>query len=219
MQTVYSYQKDGQLAPINRFVLLSTSPRRQELLAFLSPDIQAVDIDERAIQDHFMATYAAEDFLTCAAKTCCEISKAKSDRPMEAGTLYISADTIVVADDKIFNKPQSLEEAEAMLLSYFGKSHHVVTSVCLRAEQYLEVFYTVARIDFVDYYEELGQAVKAYVTEKRPLDKSGAYGIQELDPRFVKGITGDIHTIIGLPVAELSSRLFGAVQAAASGSA
>lgn len=208
MQTVYNYQQDGQRGPINRFVLLSTSPRRQELLAFLAPEIQAVDIDERSIQDHFMATYAADDFLTRAAKTCCEISKAKSDRFIEEGTLYLSADTIVVVNDQIFNKPESLEEAEAMLLSYFGQSHHVVTSVCLRAAHYLEVFYTVAKIDFVDYYDELGQAVKTYVHDKRPLDKSGAYGIQELDPRFVRGITGDIHTIIGLPVAELATRLF-----------
>lgn len=209
MQTVYEYQKEGVREQIDGIVLLSTSPRRKELLAFLDPDIQSVEVDERAVQDHFMAVYEADDFLTRAAKTCCEISKAKSDLPLEAGKLYLSADTIVVVEDCIYNKPESLAEAEAMLLSYFGKSQYVVTSVCLRTKDSVEVFYTVARIDFVDFCDALLPAVRHYVETKRPLDKSGAYGIQELDPRFVKGIEGDIHTIIGLPVAEISQRLFG----------
>lgn len=208
MQTVFNYQKEGGLSGFDQVILLSTSPRRKELLAFLNPDIRSVEVDERAVEDHFMAVYADEDFVTRAAKTCCEISKAKSDMDLEAGKLYVSADTIVLSDDKVFNKPIDLEEAKSMLLSYFGKSHYVVTSVCLRALDYLEVFYTVARLDFVDYYEELGQAVEDYVSTKRPLDKSGAYGIQELDPRFVKAIHGDVYTIVGLPVSELSARLF-----------
>lgn len=208
MQTVVDYEKSGHLEQLDQVVLLSTSPRRKELLAFLKPDIRSVEVDERSVEEHFMAVYAEESFLSRAAKTCCEISKAKSDLPLEAGKLYVSADTIVLSDEQIFNKPVDLAEAEQMLLSYFGKSHYVVTSVCLRAVDYLEVFYTVARLDFVDYYEELGQAVRAYVMDKQPLDKSGAYGIQELDPRFVKAIHGDLHTIVGLPVAELSARLF-----------
>jgi septum formation protein len=156
-----------------------------------------------------MAVFSADDFLTRAAKTCCEISKAKSDFPLEEGKLYLSADTIVVSDNQVFNKPENLEEAKQMLMSYFGHSHHVVTSVCLRQSDYLEVFYTVARIDFVDFYPELEAVVDDYIQNKRPLDKAGAYGIQELDPRFIKGIEGDIHTIIGLPVAEVSWRIFG----------
>lgn len=95
-----------------------------------------------------------------------------------------------------------------MLRSYFGKSHYVVTSVCLRTSHSLDVFYTVAQIDFVDYYPALEEAIQSYIHDKQPLDKAGAYGIQELDPRFVAGISGDIHTIIGLPVAEVSRRIF-----------
>lgn len=209
MQTVFEYEKIGKRPEDFEVVLLSNSPRRKELLAFLNPVIASVDVDERAVEEKFMAVYADLNFVTRAAKTCCEISKAKSDFDLEEGKLYISADTIVVSDQEIFNKPQDLQEAESMLRSYFGKSHYVVTSVCLRAEDYLEVFYTMARIDFVDYYPQLDEAITAYVQNKRPLDKSGAYGIQELDPRFVKGIVGDIHTIIGLPVAEIAERLFG----------
>lgn len=208
MQTVFDYEKIGQRPHFDKVVLLSQSPRRKELLAFLNPEIASVEVDERAVEDKFMAVYADHDFVTRSAKTCCEISKAKSDFNLEAGKIYLSADTIVVSDQEIFNKPQDLAEAEAMLRSYFGKSHYVVTSVCLRAQDYLEVFYTLARIDFVAYYPQLDEAIRTYVQVKQPLDKSGAYGIQELDPRFVKGIVGDIHTIIGLPVAEISHRLY-----------
>ena len=139
MKMVFDYQREGEKGEIRRFVLLSTSPRRKELLSFLNPEIQAVEVDERAIEEHCMATIDDQDFLTKAAKICCEISKAKSDLDLEAETLYISADTIVVVGGQIYNKPQDLAEAGQMFRSYFGKSHHVVTSVCLRMQDFLEV--------------------------------------------------------------------------------
>ncbi|HFU4116631.1 TPA: nucleoside triphosphate pyrophosphatase [Streptococcus suis] len=208
MQTVFDYQKEGSQPIVNSYILLSNSPRRKQLLEFLDPQIQSVEVDERRIEEYFMEKFASDDFLTRAAKACCEISKAKSDIELLPGHLYLSADTIVVAEGQIFNKPRDLAEAEAMFRSYFGKSHYVVTSVCLRTSQSLDVFYTVAQIDFVDFYPALDSVIQSYIHEKQPLDKAGAYGIQELDPRFVAGISGDIHTIIGLPVAEVSRRIF-----------
>ncbi|HFI0213561.1 TPA: nucleoside triphosphate pyrophosphatase [Streptococcus suis] len=208
MKTVFDYQKVGSQPAITSYVLLSHSPRRKQLLEFLQPQIASVEVDERSIEEYYMEQFASDDFLTRAAKTCCEISKAKSDIDLLPGHLYISADTIVVSDGQIFNKPQDLGEAETMLRSYFGKSHQVVTSVCLRTTHSLDVFYTLAQIDFVDYYPALEEVIQSYIHEKQPLDKAGAYGIQELDPRFVAGISGDIHTIIGLPVAEVSRRIF-----------
>ncbi|HFU4221271.1 TPA: nucleoside triphosphate pyrophosphatase [Streptococcus suis] len=209
MKTVFDYQKVGSQPALTSYVLLSNSPRRKQLLEFLQPQIASVEVDERSIEEYYMEQFASDDFLTRAAKTCCEISKAKSDIDLLPGHLYISADTIVVSDGEIFNKPQDLMEAETMLRSYFGKSHQVVTSVCLRTAHSLDVFYTLAQIDFVDYYPALEEVIQSYIHEKQPLDKAGAYGIQELDPRFVAGISGDIHTIIGLPVAEVSRRIFG----------
>ena len=208
MQTVFNYEKVGQKGRIEKFVLLSTSPRRRDLLAFLNPSLSSVEVDERALEEHFMEVFKEDDFLTRAAKVCCEITKAKSDMELEADTLYISADTMVISDGKIFNKPTDLQEARQMLYSYFGKSHDVVTAVCLRMQGYLEVFYTVARIEFAPFYPELEQVVEDYLTIKQPLDKAGAYGFQELDPRLIKSVTGDIHTIIGLPVVEVSERIF-----------
>lgn len=208
MQTVFNYEKVGQKGRIEKFVLLSTSPRRRDLLAFLNPSLSSVEVDERALENHFMEVFKEDDFLIRAAKICCEITKAKSDMELEADTLYISADTMAISDGKIFNKPTDLQEARQMLYSYFGKSHDVVTAVCLRMQGYLEVFYTVVRIEFAPFYPELEQVVEDYLIMKQPLDKAGAYGFQELDPRLIKSVTGDIHTIIGLPVAEVSERIF-----------
>lgn len=208
MQTVFEYQKEGNREDFKKIVLLSASPRRKELLKFLNPHIATIAVDEREIEKKYLEKFKNDTFLEQSAKICCEISKAKSNIYHEEGTLYISADTVVLSDNKIFNKPVDEAEAKEMLLSYFGKSHYVITSVCLRMKNYLEVFYSIAKIDFVNYYEELEEVIDAYISERLPLDKSGAYGIQELDPRLVKSITGDINTIVGLPVAELSYRLF-----------
>lgn len=208
MKTTFEYLKSGKKSPINNFVLLSSSPRRKELLSFLNPKVQNANIDERAIEENFMSEFKDIDFLTKSAKICCEISMKKSNIPLEENTMYISADTIVVYEDKIYNKPKNLEEAKKMFRSYFGKTHHVVTSVCLRMMNFVEVFYTVAEVNFVDVYKQLENEIDKYIEKCKPLDKSGAYGIQELDSRFVKSICGDINTIIGIPVAEVSYRIF-----------
>lgn len=207
MSQTVNYEQVGKKGKIERVVLLSQSPRRKELLSFLKPEIAWVEVDERGIEEQFMAAFAGDDFLTRAAKTCCEISKAKSERELEEGVLYISADTIVVFGEQVYNKPVDAKEAREMFLSYFGKCHQVVTSVCLRMKGYLDIFYTVADIEFVEYYPELDSAIEAYLNSNSPMDKAGAYGFQELDLRFIKSVRGDIHTIIGLPVAETAFRL------------
>lgn len=209
MDYVFDYMSFGDMGKIDKFVLLSKSPRRRELLSFLNPVVMPVEVDERAIEKRFMDLYKKDDFITRAAKTCCEISMAKSDLRLNEGSLYISSDTMVVMEDQIYNKPKDMDQAREMFYSYFGKSHYVVTSVCLRMEGYLDVFYSQAKIDFIDYYDELKEPIEDYLSGGTCMDKAGAYGIQDLDPRFIKSISGDINTIIGLPVAELSYRIFG----------
>lgn len=209
MQTVYEYWSQGSLGKADRFILCSQSPRRKELLAFLEPQILSVEVDERAIEEEYMAAYAEDDFLTRAAKTCCQISMAKAIEPEEVGVVSIAADTIVVSDGKIHNKPLDLEESNSMFRSYFGKTHQVVTSVCLRSKTGIEVFYCVTHLSFVAYYPALEEAISEYVASGQALDKAGAYGIAQLDPRFIESIEGDWYNVIGLPVVQVSYRLFG----------
>ena len=208
MKKVFDYEIYGEKNEIKEYILLSTSPRRKELLSFLNPKVLPVEVDERKIEKKYLEKYKSDDFLERAAKTCCEISKAKADIELKTGALYISADSIIISENKIFNKPENYAEAKKMLQSYFGKKHFAVTSVCLSMIDYREVFYTIAEVEFVDYYDALDEAINDYIQKYRPLDKAGGYSIKDIDPRFVKSINGDINTILGLPVAEISTRLF-----------
>lgn len=208
MNYVFDYIESGNKDLIEKYVLLSGSDRRADLLSFLNPQICKTNIDERSIEKYYMEKYKNEEFIHRVGMTCCQISRAKSNINMENNTMYISADTMVVMDDQIYNKPRNLSEARQMFLSYFGKSHHVVTSVCLKMQGYENTFYTISEVEFVSYYEELSGLIDEYLKEENVMDKAGAYGIQDLDPRFVKRISGDINTIIGLPVAEVAYRIY-----------
>lgn len=208
MNYIYDFIETGKKDPIENYILLSGSPRRASLLSFLNPQICKTNIDERTIEKHYMEKYKNEEFIHRVGMTCCQISRAKSNIEMENNTMYISADTMVVMDDQIYNKPRNLDKARQTFLSYFGKTHHVITSVCLKMKDYENTFYTIAEVEFVNFYEELSSVINEYLKEENIMDKAGAYGIQDLDPRFVKRISGDINTIIGLPVAEVSYRIY-----------
>lgn len=208
MEYTFDYIQNGNKTKIEKYLLLSSSPRRASLLDFLKPQIHKTHIDERSIEKYYMEKYKNEDFIHRAGKTCCEISRAKANVDMEDKTMYIAADTMVVMDGQIYNKPTSLEEARTMFLSYFGKTHHVITSVSLKMKDYENTFYSIAEVEFVPYYKELENPINDYLTLENVMDKAGAYGIQDLDPRFVRRISGDINTIIGLPVAEVAYRIF-----------
>lgn len=207
MYYIFNFIETGRKNPIEKYILLSGSPRRASLLSFLNPQICKTNIDERTIEKHYMERYKNEEFVHRVGMTCCEISRAKSNIEMENNTMYISADTMVVMDDQIYNKPRNLDQARQMFLSYFGKTHHVITSVCLKMKDYENTFYTIAEVEFINFYEELSSVIDEYLKEDNVMDKAGAYGIQDLDPRFVKRISGDINTIIGLPVAEVAYRI------------
>lgn len=207
MYGIYEYKQFGKPGVITRFKLMSASPRRRSLLAFLKPETASITINERDIEAYYMAVYRDETFIERAAKTCCEIAVAKAGVEPEAGTLLISADTVVVMADHICNKPIDHADADRMFRAYFGRTHHVVTAVCLMSEGYLEAFYSIAEVRFVDYYPQLEAAISAYTASDSPMDKAGAYGIQALDPRFVAQIRGDLNTIIGMPVAETAARI------------
>ena len=209
MNYVNDYEKSGKIEKYKKYILMSKSPRRRDLLSFLKPEVDSISIDERAIENMYMEKYKNDKFLERASKTCAEIAKAKSYINLIKDYLYISSDTMVIMDDKIYGKPKDIIEARKMFMSYFGKSHFVVTGVCLRSENYLDVFYSLAEVRFTDYYRALDGIIDDYLKGENVMDKAGAYGIQDLDPRFVSYINGDINTIIGLPVSEVSRRILG----------
>ena len=209
MKYVKNVTKIGKLDKFTSVILVSKSPRRNELLKNICDfERTSTDIDERKIEKLAYEKYKDKDIIEQLALVCCEISKAKI-LPLELkeDTLYISSDTIVINDGKILNKPKDYDEALDMLISYLGKVHKVVTSVCLKSKNYEEIFYTYSNVKFSDKTDKNIELIKEYIDEGTVYDKAGAYGIQDLNPVLIDYIEGDLNTIIGLPVSEINKRL------------
>ena len=209
MKYVKNVTKIGKLDKFNNVILVSKSPRRNELLKNICDfESTSTDIDERKIEKLAYEKYKDRETIEKLALVCCEISKAKI-HPLELkdDTLYISSDTIVINDGKILNKPKNYNEALDMLTSYLGKIHKVVTSVCLKSKNYEEIFYTYSNVKFSEKINKNIQLIKEYIDEDTVYDKAGAYGIQDLNPVLIDYIEGDLNTIIGLPVSEINKRI------------
>lgn len=209
MKYVKNVTKIGKLDEFTHVILVSKSPRRNELLKNICDfESTSTDIDERTIEKLAYEKYKDRDIIEKLALVCCEISKSKI-LPLELkeDTLYISSDTIVINDGKILNKPKDYDEALDMLISYLGKVHKVVTSVCLKSKNCEEIFYTYSNVKFSDKTDKNIELLKEYIDEGTVYDKAGAYGIQDLNPVLIDYIEGDLNTIIGLPVSEINKRI------------
>lgn len=118
--------------------------------------------------------------------------------------LVIGADTVVCCEGKILGKPHSREAAAEMLTALQGRSHEVYTSVTLYSQSETVTFFECTQVEF---YPMTEVEISEYIDSKEPMDKAGAYGIQGLGARFVKGIRGDYNNVVGLPVGRLYQEL------------
>ena len=118
--------------------------------------------------------------------------------------LVIGADTVVCCEGKILGKPHSREAAAEMLTALQGRSHEVYTGVTLYSQSETVTFFECTQVDF---YPMTEVEISEYIDSKEPMDKAGAYGIQGLGARFVKGIRGDYNNVVGLPVGRLYQEL------------
>ena len=118
--------------------------------------------------------------------------------------LVIGADTVVCCEGKIFGKPHSREAAAEMLTALQGRSHEVYTGVTLYSQSETVTFFECTQVEF---YPMTEVEISEYIDSKEPMDKAGAYGIQGLGARFVKGIRGDYNNVVGLPVGRLYQEL------------
>lgn len=177
--------------------LASASPRRKELLenAGFRITVSPTNIEENADLNLEPYAYAMQ------------LAEQKCDAHPLAGKVpfLVSADTIVVANNKILNKPNSPEEAKQMLQSLSNNTHEVITAVCIRSPFRKEVFYDSTLVHFNTLDKE---AIEYYVQEFNPLDKAGSYGIQEwIGYRYIKGIEGCYYNVMGFPVSKFCSIL------------
>lgn len=118
--------------------------------------------------------------------------------------LVIGADTVVCCEGKILGKPHSREAAAEMLTALQGRSHEVYTGITLYSQSETVTFFECTQVEF---YPMTEVEISEYIDSKEPMDKAGAYGIQGLGARFVKGIRGDYNNVVGLPVGRLYQEL------------
>lgn len=181
------------------FILASASPRRKELLKEIVPDFEIIPAkgEESAVEKDPKKLVTA-------------LSKQKAEEvallPSAKGKIVLGADTVVAFQGKTLGKPKDEQDAIKMLESLSGKSHFVYTGVCfvyeVKGERRILCKAAKTRVKF---YELTREWIESYVASGSPMDKAGAYGIQ--DGGLVKNIRGSFSNVVGLPV-ELCKKLY-----------
>ena len=182
-----------------RLILASASPRRRELL--VDCDLDFVLAEKFECEECYPADLEAE-------KVAEYLSQLKSNAYPHAlgeGDILLTADTVVILGDKILGKPHSAEEAVEMILTLSGATHKVVTGVTLRTPERTVSFSAESLVSFRELDAE---EVSYYVEKYRPMDKAGAYGIQEwIGYIGIEGIEGSFYNVMGLPTQRLYQTL------------
>lgn len=181
-----------------RLVLASASPRRRQLLQGLDfpVEITSVDVDETppaGMPDDEVAEHLAR-------------KKAGAWKgTLAADQVLVTADTTVLIDDHLLNKPVDDADARRMLGILSGRDHRVITGVCLRTADRIVSFADVAVVRF----RELSlEEIAYYVRVHRPFDKAGAYGVQDwIGYTAVERIEGSFYTVMGLPMHRVYAEL------------
>jgi septum formation protein len=178
-------------------ILASKSPRRQELLKLLGIDFRVVlkEVDE-----------SFPEGLT-PAETAVYISEKKVHAFDESisNEIVITADTIVVINDQILGKPENKEHAFEILSTLSGNMHQVITAVSLLKDHQVHSFYETSEV----YFKTLSpEQIRYYVSTGQPMDKAGAYGIQEwIGLIAIEKIIGSYTNVVGLPTHRLYEEL------------
>ena len=181
---------------MNRIILASGSPRRQELLKLVTENFEICPVDADETLPAGMPVEMASAFLADL--------KAKSCAKLFPDAIVIGCDTVVILEDEIMGKPKDREDAFRMLRKLSGEVHSVMTGVSLYYNTQTTVFTTETRVEF---YTLSDAEINAYLDTGEPFDKAGAYGIQGKGSLLVRGIEGDYFNVVGLPVASLARNL------------
>lgn len=183
-----------------RLILASASPRRVALLKELGMDFEVIPSQAAEVGHDFLTP--REICLLNAWQKCRTVARKRPD------AVVLGADTEVCLGTKIFGKPASRAEAEAFLAELQGRAHEVITGVCLMHwglhRQWLGA--EVTRV----YFKPLSAAeIAEYLHLIQPLDKAGAYAIQEHGERIIERIEGSYSNVVGLPLELLGKALKG----------
>ena len=179
-----------------KVILASQSARRKELIQYIFEDFEVIPSDaDETPPEGIDAEYIPE---ILAVRKATDVAKNRPD------ALVIGCDTVVILDGEIFGKPKSAEEAFIMLKRLSGRTHDVVSGVCLSFGGKTMSFTQKTKVTF---YPLSDEDIMRYITESNPLDKAGSYGIQDRGGLFVKSLEGDHYNVIGFPIARLKIEL------------
>ena len=183
-----------KLKKISKLILASGSPRRSELLqqAGLSFEIIVPKIDEAPRPGE-----APSEFV-------CRTAREKAESISGDGAVLLAADTAVIDGDRILGKPIDAEDAAAMLRSLSGRTHEVMTGICIRFPDRTVCFHVETHVTFRTLSEE---EIADYVATEEPMDKAGAYAIQGGAAKMVRRVEGSYSNVVGLPLCEVIEQL------------
>ena len=179
-----------------KIILASASPRRRELMKYLSEDFEAVSLDcDETLPDNILPMDASA-----------YLAKVKAAAAAEKypDCVVIGCDTTVICGSEVLGKPHDKAECIRYIRMLSGSTHHVVTSCCLRYKEKRECFSATTEVEF----RSLTDAeVEAYASTDEPYDKAGGYGIQGKASELISSIDGDFFNVVGLPVTQLFNEL------------
>jgi len=191
----------NRLTNLKRYnlILASRSPRRQTLLQGLDLLFEIKVKNTKEVYPEDMNYIDVPEFLAKLKAEAFDLEGLKKN------DILITADTIVVLDGEIIGKPKNKEEAKLILKQLSGKEHTVITGVCLTSKEHKRSFSSSSQVKFREINE---QDIDYYVEEYKPLDKAGAYGIQEwIGYVAIEKITGSFYNVMGLPTQLLFEEL------------
>ena len=179
-------------------ILSSNSPRRRELLEGLGIPFEVLVI--KGIDESYPDSLPAEkiaEYISC--------KKADAYKDVSKENIVLTADTVVVCDGEVMGKPVDEADAQRMLRKLSGKTHQVYTGVCLTSADGKTSFSVKTDVTFKDLSDE---EISHYVKKYKPMDKAGAYGIQEwIGYIGITGINGSYYNVMGLPVQRIYEEL------------
>lgn len=184
--------------PNKKIILASGSPRRQQYCKELGLDfsIQLKEVEE--IYPENLKHHQITDFLA-------ELKASAFESKLAENEILITSDTIVWHENKALGKPKNYDEAFEMISSLSGKTHEVITSVCIKTSSKIELFHSITKVTFINLTKT---EIDYYITNYKPFDKAGAYGIQEwIGLVGIAKIEGSYPNVVGLPVDKLYAKL------------
>jgi septum formation protein len=184
-------------------ILASSSPRRQELIKILGLPLQVVPSE---VNEDVPEEWSPQQIVEGLSRRKAGSVLASFAQQSDMHCIVVGSDTIVVLDGKVMGKPKNEEQARTMLHRLAGRTHEVYTGVsCMRAPDGMSVTsHRVTRVHMRNLSEE---QIARYVATGEPMDKAGAYGIQELGALLIESIEGDYFNVVGLPVSLLAVQL------------